>query len=100
MSERWGKSPEEWLVDGDYPGHGQIDAGQNRRPCMHRYRSRGRKRPTRMQRNWHYSARELCDWVAGQGYRIDRLGRDGSTGPLDCDALPDFANFVAIPLPV
>lgn len=46
-----------------------------------------------------YSARELCDWVAGQGYRIDRLDQVGSTGPLDCDALPDFANVVAIPLP-
>lgn len=26
VSERCGKSPEEWLVDGGYPGHGQIDA--------------------------------------------------------------------------
>lgn len=25
VSERCGKSPEEWLVDGGYPGHGQID---------------------------------------------------------------------------
>jgi len=26
VSERCGKSPEEWLVDGGYPGYGQIDA--------------------------------------------------------------------------
>ena len=44
VEQRLGRSPDEWLVDGGFPSHEQIDAGGARHESMRQYPSPGQAR--------------------------------------------------------
>lgn len=44
-----------------------------------------------------YEAESFAAWIQGLGYRLERIGNNGVTSPLDAAALDDYQNIVAYP---